>query len=576
MNSLFGESFAIDLAKPDVKALIKKTQKTVDLNADPQALLKSKKLTLDERLSVIKTNVLKILGKQKQNTLVIRTREELDRYIDTVIAGGFCAVDTETNNSLDPITCKLMGLCLYSPGQKQAYIPVNHINNQTNSRLDNQLTEQDCRQALQRIIDANVFIIMHNGKFDYEVLKCTCGIEVKPDWDTQVAAHLIDENELSSLKHQYCTKIDPSQTKYDIEKLFENVLYAQVDPEIFALYAATDSFMTYKLFRYQEPFMRAEENKKVYWVFTNIEMPIVVVTADMELRGVKIDQAFSEKLKLRFNHELEIVDAKIGQELKQLEDKIALWRLTPQANVKSVQWAPKKSKRSMDAIEAAYPEVDEATGKRFKYGKTPSAQLESPINLASPTQLAVLFYDILKAPCVNKQKPRATGKQELQEIADRTNLPICKLLLERRGIEKLITTYVEPIPALAAHWPDGRVRAHLKSTGTNTGRYSSGGTIKFVDEQSGEPVEISGLNLQNIPSRGDGKVARLLFMGDVKYNDIESVGDCFEVAEIAEVQTIDGWKYGKDLAVGDVLVTSEGQIEIQDVFYENKKYFISV
>jgi hypothetical protein len=80
-------------------------------------------------LSVIKTNVLKILGKQKQNTLVIRTREELDQYIDTVIADGFCAVDTETNNSLDPITCKLMGLCLYSPGQKQAYIPVNHINN---------------------------------------------------------------------------------------------------------------------------------------------------------------------------------------------------------------------------------------------------------------------------------------------------------------------------------------------------------------------------------------------------------------------------------------------------------------
>jgi len=35
MNSLFGESFAIDLAKPDVKALIKKTQKTIDLNADP-------------------------------------------------------------------------------------------------------------------------------------------------------------------------------------------------------------------------------------------------------------------------------------------------------------------------------------------------------------------------------------------------------------------------------------------------------------------------------------------------------------------------------------------------------------
>ena len=89
---------------------------------------------------------------------------------------------------------------------------------------------------------------MHNGKFDYEVISHACKIAVKPDWDTIIAARLIDENLYSekrtSLKYLYVTLIDPKQAKYDIEGLFENVPYAFVDPEIFALYAATDSMKT--------------------------------------------------------------------------------------------------------------------------------------------------------------------------------------------------------------------------------------------------------------------------------------------------------------------------------------------
>lgn len=250
-NGLFGADFAISLPTTDVKKLVKKVDTTTVGDVDTEKLLKSKKLTIHERLKVIRDRVIKVLGKQIKNTVVIRTFDDFSAYIDKAIAYGSIAIDTETNNSLDPVTCQLMGPCLYVPGERQAYIPLNHVDPDTEERLSWQLTEEDCKQQFQRLIDNNVKVIMHNGKFDYEVIKCTCGIEVPPYWDTMIAARLLDENEQAGLKYQYVTKIDPTQEKYDIEKLFENVQYSLVDPELFSLYASHDAYMTYQLYVYQ-------------------------------------------------------------------------------------------------------------------------------------------------------------------------------------------------------------------------------------------------------------------------------------------------------------------------------------
>ena len=169
-------------------------------------------------------------------------------------------------------------------------------------------------------------------------------------------------------------------------------------------------------------------------------------------------------------------------------------KLTKEANERSKMRPAAKTKMSAEKIEAQYTEVDEIG--RFKYGKPRVEQLTDPINLASPTQLAILFYDILKSPQVNKTNPRATGEEEMNAIKEKTNLKICDLLLQRRGIMKLLTTYIETIPTLTEHWPDGRIRFHLNSLGTDTGRYSSGGKLKFFE--NGESVEVSGINIQNI------------------------------------------------------------------------------
>ena len=569
------EEFNIELNKPKPEALAKKASKVEETETDPTKILKSKKVSLAEKLALIRVKVLEVLGKQRKNVLVIKDKATFEDYVSKAIEFGRVAVDTETNNSTDPMTCQLMGLCLYYEGGKQAYIPVNHVDPETGERLTWQLTEADCREQLQRFKDAGTFIVMHNGKFDYEVIKCTCDIEIEPDWDTMIGAHTINENEKMGLKPQYISKIDPTQEKYDIEHLFI-VPYKYVDPEIFALYAATDSMMTDKLYVYQVAILTAPGNERLYWLFLNIEMPIVKVAADIELIGVCIDQEFGERLKVKFNQNLEEIDQKIDEELEALKPIINQWKMDPKsgATTKTKQFQPKKSKMSLAKLEEKYDKVDAKTGRRYKEGKAPIEQLGDPINLASPVQLAILFYDILKCPTVSKKSPRGTGKEELEAIAEKTDITLCKLILERRGIVKLISTYIDVIPALAQHWPDGRIRYKLNSVGTDTGRFSSGGEFKFLDGDT--PVEISGINSQNIPSRGDGKITRMLFTAKKEFNEIEVDTDRFTIPEISEIETADGWKYGKDLKIGDTLITSEGTDIVKNIVYQDRQYFIYI
>ena len=111
---------------------------------------KSKSMSLEERLRNITQRVYEILGKYKENTVVIKTKDQLVAYIDKAIENGVIAIDTETNNSLDPISCKLMGP-YYTPGMKNAYIPINHIDIHTGERLSWQLTEKDVLEQFSRL-----------------------------------------------------------------------------------------------------------------------------------------------------------------------------------------------------------------------------------------------------------------------------------------------------------------------------------------------------------------------------------------------------------------------------------------
>lgn len=526
--SLWGTDFEIQPKENKTKILekISKPKKVVSETTvktkTTKQIKKDKEVDPYSFIPSIQDEVYRILGKYKDNTLVIRDLETFKNYISIAIKNGSIAVDTETNNSLDPITCKLMGLCIYTPLMKQAYIPVNHIDKEGNL-LDNQITEEQIKEQLLRLISNHVKVIMHNGKFDYQVIKCTCGVELVPYWDTMIAAKILDENELrASLKEQYVDKIDSSQEKYDIEHLFEGLSYAIFSPELFALYAATDSKMTYDLYEWQLKQYMLPDNSKLLSLLLNVEMPVVQVAAEMELTGICIDSEYAQRLSKKYHDIADNVDKQIEIELKKYDDQIAKWRLTEEANFKPLSKKPN--------IKGEYT-----------LQKSKSEQLQSPIQITSPTQLAILLYDVLKIGVIDKKSPRGTGEEILQKI----DLPLCNLILEKRGLEKLLGTYIDKLPECVSD-KDGRLHAKFNQVGAGTGRFSS-----------------SDPNLQNIPSHT--KEIRLMFTAGYTDYEIETSTDRFEINEEDEIETNEGWIPVSDLKVNNSYQLDKNIIRIVDL-----------
>ena len=529
--SLWGDEFEVPSEKKEVKKVAKKVSSPKDPKVETRKAMKSKTVSTFDKLQLIYEEVNRVLGGYTSNTKVITSKDELSQYIDEAIRNGIIAIDTETNNSLEPLTCLLMGACIYTPGQLSAYIPVHHTQPDTDILIENQLTELDIKEQFERL--SNTKILMHNGKFDYEVIKCTCNCVLNIYWDTEIAARILDENELAGLKKQYILHIDSTQEKYDIEHLFQGIPYAYVKPEIFALYAATDAYITYRLYEWQKEQFNKPGNEKLFDLFMNVEMPIVPVCAEMELYGIEIDKEYAKRLSNKYHKKVDEVNAKIDAELSKYSDKISAWRLTKEANYKERNSKPNKS-------------------GEFTYKKSKNEQLENPPQLNSPTQLAILLYDVLGTPSQDKKSPRGTGEEILQKI----NLPICDLILEKRGLEKLIGTYIDKIPE-CVNSKDNRLHAHFNQLGAGTGRFSS-----------------SNPNLQNIPSHV--KEIRLMFKAGHAQRDVSSSENKFIFNEEEEIQTSTGeWVLCKKITPGTSIVTSIGCLNVTDVTIEENHIILS-
>lgn len=89
------------------------------------------------------------------------------------------------------------------------------------------------------------------------------------------------------------------------------------------------------------------------------------------------------------------------------------------------------------------------------------------INVDSNQQLAEFLYDVKGIEPVSG---RSVDKTTLKAIADQ--FEGVKVLLEYRGLKKLVSTYIEPLPQKI--WNrDGRLHGNFNQTGTATGRFAS-------------------------------------------------------------------------------------------------------
>lgn len=439
-------AFNFGRIKPNEKALVKKAKSSITRTSIKGGGNLSQKI--DMMISMAETK----LKHYKEDYDLIRDKESLHEYIDLCIKNGECAIDTETTG-LNPLLVDIVGVCLYTKGKKAVYIPINHKSHITNVRTSNQLTEKDVAEELKRFHGK---WIMHTSKYDIRVIRHCLNLNLKCYWDTMLAGYCIDENESHRLKDlhlKYCDSKDTESLTFD--KLFNGIRFDYVPIKVAYLYAAGDAIKTFELYEYQKTVLNRRTLAGPYNVFMNIEMPLVEVVADMEDRGVCLDFEICDKL------------------------------LEKYTNIRK-----ERLEQANNAISMYQEQIEEYRMKN------PNNKLSDPISLSSPTQLAILFYDILKLESPDKKSPRGTGEEILKHFAKGKEKNLCEAILGMRNVDKLLNTYIEKMPNISLK--DGRIHASFNQYGAKTGRFSS-----------------SDPNLQNIPSHN--KEIRQMFKAQDGY-----------------------------------------------------------
>ena len=467
---------------------------------------------LIEKISAINALVEKKLGKYRDEYDYIMDEEKFNDYIQKIVDNGICALDTETTG-LDPISDNIVGMSLYTPGQKAVYIPIHHESYITGVECEGQLSVDVIKQGLSKLKD--VRIVFHNAKFDIRVIMNSIGVKLHAYYDTMIAANLLNENEPHGLKALHSKYVlDGKEDEFSFGKLFDDMVFSKVPIKTGYIYAARDAIDTYELYEWQLPYITkgTPENtdyelEKVSDVFWNIEMPFIDVIVSMEQTGVCIDTEYAEKLSVKYHKQEDEILKEFKNACGAYSDEISMYRM-----------------------------------------KNPNNKLGDPINIASTTQLAILLYDIMKLDAgVDKKtgKPiRGTGDDVLQKL----NNPVCEIVRKYRSVDKLIGTYIDKLPK-CINPKDNRLHCNINQYGAKTGRLSS-----------------DNPNLQNIPSHNHD-IRKMFVATNREYSVQQTPDNTFLVNKFTEVETKDGWKFADKLVAGDLLVVGDNEFVKVDSIY---------
>ncbi len=449
-------------------------------------------------IELIRKAVNEKLGGGIDDLACITSEEELATYVKHFIDNGCGGLDTETTG-LNCVDDKIAGVNLYTPGEKGIYVPLNHVSYMTGAKLKDQLPLDIVKKYITQL--ENVKLDFSNAHFDLQVLYWQMGIDnIKAYWDTQLAANLLNENEPHGLKYlyeKYVKKEEDANSKQlaTFGTLFRGVPFTKIPLDIAYLYAGKDPKMSYELGEFQrkylndtDPTMIKRHLDDVYRVMVDIEMPTVPAVLDMEIKGINIDMDLNKKLSEKYHKRKEDVENKLKIEFD-------------------------KYSTELEAFKKKHPDL--------------SSRLSNPINISSPKQLGIFFYDVLGLKSPDKDKPRGTGA----DILDKFEVPVAKLILEYREIDKLLGTYVDKLPTVLSKRTN-KIHCNFNQYGTVTGRFSS-----------------DNPNLQNIPSHN--KDIRKMFIpddGNVLIGGDYSQQEPRSLAHMSgDEKMIEAYKKGRDI-----------------------------
>lgn len=268
--------------------------------------------------------------------------------------------------------------------------------------------------AIKNIFSTDATFIAHNYVFDGKVLKYFYNTTPNKIFDTMVAAWYLDENRASfGLKQLAKELLGIDMVKYkDVDK---------EDIDKFSEYGAMDSYATYQL--YKTFSKELEKQPKLYSLFTELEMPFLEVLISITLAGFRIDHQFLRNMSegLRVRREI------LNKELTGILGGI---------NINSTQ----------QLCEALY-------GIQVK-------------RVAKETVVTKVKKGLVEPKLLTPKGAPSTSDSAL----DKLDHPIIEQLKEYRGIEKLLTTYVEGYQRFII---DGFIYPNFNPIGTVSGRLSS-------------------------------------------------------------------------------------------------------
>ncbi len=287
------------------------------------------------------------------------------------------------------------------------------------------------------IEDENILKIGQNIKYDYIMFK-RYGVEIKGVmFDTMIAHYLLQPEQRHNM--DYLAEIYLKYKTIPIEDLIgkgkAQRSMRSVELPVVCEYASEDADITLRLKNVFEKELKKESLEKLFY---EIEMPLVRVLADMEMAGVRIDKEALSQSSLVLNEMIQKTEQKIF----------------------------------------------ESAGMEF--------------NVSSPKTVGEVLFDKLKIDSKAKKTKTgqySTSEETLEKVADKH--PVVNMILEYRGLKKLLTTYVDSLPLLI-NKETGKIHTSFNQAVASTGRLSS-----------------SNPNLQNIPVRGEiGRELRRAFIPD--------------------------------------------------------------
>ncbi len=373
----------------------------------------------------------------------IFTAEELRRVVAEIAEQPYFCFDLETTG-FNMFGDRIVGVSLAVKEHEAWYVPFGH-NADIRPRND---IEAEYASILRPIFeDEKIAKVGQNMKFDILFLR-SLGIEVKgAKWDTMLMHYLLDaesRHSMNALAERYLN-YSPIAIETLIGKGSKQLTMDMVGVERVAEYAAEDADVTLQLYHTLLPMLERESS--LLKLYHEIEEPLIEVLADMEWTGVSID-----------SDALRNYSAVLSQKLATIE-----------------------------------AEIRELSG-------------EADININSSRQLGELLFSkmrITAKPKMTKTKQFCTDEEYLQSFAGEHK--VVDLILEYRGLKKLLSTYVDSLPQLV-NPVTGHIHTSYNQAVTATGRLSS-----------------ANPNLQNIPVREDvGRPIRKAFVPSDEYHEILS------------------------------------------------------